>query len=296
MRDVLIDNWSLENIAFDLNDRTKLLNNPAFHNILEAMVLWDNVYYPKNDYSFFWKYLSYESGLDRYLKGCEENDLYLDEAKCLYKEFCDEKKYTENIACGAIRYSMVANKFGYDYLPCPIRGNFIQQTGIYKKIYNINQIPINGGNSTPLSRKELWDPINKDIKDYYQDLNERCKSIHFDVNLPVLANYIIQSKPKNMNYLEYASQLKKKPSVKLYINYLNDIEKKIAEGNTVALSQFNRDMKDIVDEVCNEDKKLIIQILTSIIPSPVFQFNIFDLRKINFTFVRQVVRYEVKNK
>lgn len=55
-------------------------------------------------------------------------------------------------------------------------------------------------------------------------------------------------------------------------------------------------MKDIVDEVCNEDKKLIIQILTSIIPSPVFQFNIFDLRKINFTFVRQVVRYEVKNK
>ena len=53
MREVLIDNWTLEDMVFDLYDTDRLLSNPSFHNILEAIVLWDNIYFPNNEYFFF---------------------------------------------------------------------------------------------------------------------------------------------------------------------------------------------------------------------------------------------------
>ena len=39
MNNVLIDNWSLENIIHDLDNIDLLLRNPTFHNILEALFL-----------------------------------------------------------------------------------------------------------------------------------------------------------------------------------------------------------------------------------------------------------------
>ena len=57
MKNVLIDNWFLENIAFKYNDQLQLFSSQEFLNILEAILLWDNVYYPENEYSHFWQYL-----------------------------------------------------------------------------------------------------------------------------------------------------------------------------------------------------------------------------------------------
>ena len=69
MNNVLIDNWSLENIIHDLDNIDLLLRNPTFHNILEALFLWDNIYFPKNEFSLYWNLLLEDS----VLKGISPN-------------------------------------------------------------------------------------------------------------------------------------------------------------------------------------------------------------------------------
>ena len=50
MKSVMIDNWTIEDIAFSGKN---MINSPGFHNIIEAIILWDQVYYPNNEKSIF---------------------------------------------------------------------------------------------------------------------------------------------------------------------------------------------------------------------------------------------------
>ena len=202
MINVLIDNWSLENIIHDLDNIDLLLRNPTFHNILETLFLWDNIYFPKNEFSLYWNLLLEDSVLKNFLIPLEDNEEFEEESRALYNTHYRQNHYTENIACGAIRYIMLSAENRIDYLPCPQRSEFIQESNINKLLFNYGQMPVNGRNNIPMPRKELWSTLDRELKKYYIEFEKQYSNSYYEVELPVLANYIIYSKPDNINYFE----------------------------------------------------------------------------------------------
>lgn len=53
MKSVMIDNWAIEDIAALGKN---MIYSSGFHNIIEAIILWDKVYYPNNENQHFGKY------------------------------------------------------------------------------------------------------------------------------------------------------------------------------------------------------------------------------------------------
>ena len=296
MNNVLIDNWSLENIIHDLDNIDLLLRNPTFHNILEALFLWDNIYFPKNEFSLYWNLLLEDSVLKNILIPLEDNEEFEEESRALYNIHYRQNHYTENIACGAIRYIMLSADNRIDYLPCPQRSEFIQESNINKLLFNYGQMPVNGRNNIPMPRKELWSTLDRELKKYYIEFEKQYSNSYYEVELPVLANYIIYSKPDNINYFEYARSLKRKLFADILIKYIEKTEKDIANGNFVANNVFKNDMKDIVDSICSNDRRLITVRSAKLFPTLSYSFYLNDIRKINFIFARKIVKYAVTNK
>lgn len=290
MKNVLIDNWSLEEIVIDLKNEKNLLKNKAFHNILEAMVLWDNVYFPNNEYAGFWNYISYEIDLKKYLMEHHDNNEFYSSSKLLYEKYCKDN-YTENLACGAIRYSLIAENLGYDYLPCEKRAQFIQESKIHSIICEEKGRYVNNQTNNVISRIDFCEPVNYEVKSYFKEFNKYYGKSIFELKLPVLTNYIVNSKPRELTYFEYAKSLKNSLSVKRFLKYLNNIETEISKGNFVPCNRFKNDVQELVEDICKIDKEFIISIDGLLIPKPILNFDIFKIRKINFSFLKKIIKF-----
>ena len=66
----MIDNWVIEDIA---TLGKNMIYSSGFHKIIEAIILWDKVYYPNNEKSTFWKILTQEQKVEEYLIPCSED-------------------------------------------------------------------------------------------------------------------------------------------------------------------------------------------------------------------------------
>lgn len=295
MKDVLIDNWSLEEIAFNLNNQQQLLSSTTFSNILEAIVLWDNIYFPNNEHSQFWKYLLYESDFNNYLTELKDNNEFYNSANSLYQKYY-KNEYTKNLACGAIRYSLLAENLGYDYFPCDKRALFIQEGKMYNALYKEKNLYINGNFNSAFSRSDFCTTINNEVEEFFKDFNTYYKKDIFEFKLPVLANYIINTKPANLSYFEYSKSLKNKPSVRQFLNYIKEIENSISKSNFIPYIRFKNDVHELVENICKLDKKFIVSIDGTLLPKPIINFDIFKIRKINYIFLKKIINYSIAPK
>lgn len=139
MQSVMVDNWFMEDVITDIcNMRAYSSHN--YSELLMAIVLWDEVYFPQNKYTW-WKNASGEiqnilcpvEDIDEEGKFAAIRELYR------YKGVSDEEFYwlkwknslllepEDVISSGAIRYLSLSRKNGLDYLPCDMRQNFLRE-------------------------------------------------------------------------------------------------------------------------------------------------------------------------
>ena len=111
MKSVMIDNWVIEDIA---TLGKNMIYSSGFHKIIEAIILWDKVYYPNNEKSTFWKILTQEQKVEEYLIPCSEDKKIENVANQIYSEKY-KKEYSKNIAMRAIEYDILADSIGCDY-------------------------------------------------------------------------------------------------------------------------------------------------------------------------------------
>lgn len=69
MADIMIDNWTLQRAAISINDTYEKISSPneEYVKLIEALVLWDHVYFIDNEYSQYWKKFLYRFGYEKYL-------------------------------------------------------------------------------------------------------------------------------------------------------------------------------------------------------------------------------------
>lgn len=286
MKSVMIDNWTIEDIAFSGKN---MINSPGFHNIIEAIILWDQVYYPNNEKSIFWKYLTQEQKVEKYISPCIEDKKIENIAEQIYYEKY-KKKYSKNIAMRAIEYDLLANSMGCDYLPCKARRLFLRDIDYYKQDNIIGTI-----SNLKVCKDDIMKFVDKTTQDRLKEFNSSVGSKSIEIKVPILSHYVIGNKPDGKTYFEYAQQLKCKSRIRIFSDYIENVEKEWEYGNFRPYMQLCNDINDIVNDINKIDKKLIFEIMAVVKIIPKIEFDIFDIRKYNISFVKKIVRYVFDN-
>lgn len=278
MNAIMIDNWSVLEIFINSNfndDVSKL--SEEYRKLLSTLVLWDDIYFPSNE-------KTYKNIMNRYndiFKSINDTDkLFESKATDIYKYYFKGKE-SKIVAKEGIRYLMLSSYKGLDYFPSINRCLFFDKYNILKDINQMNRL-------------DFIKILDKEINDYFLDYNDKFGKKIFEIQRPVLSDFIIQNTPYNISHIEFAIQMRKEKSVRQYKKYLNDLEKALENREWKKLNELIELSHDIVKNTVNMDKKSIGTLEISLFPFPSFSFSReinFKKKKINVAFLEKLSRY-----
>lgn len=268
MNNIMVDNWFMEDVIADLRDNSAGCSN-SYADLLMAIVLWDHVYYPQNNYNW-WN--SFPSQVQNALCPIEDNrEEGLDQAIRLLCQHgkCSEEEYnwiqwkdlqqTESdiVASGAFRYMMLSNKNECDYLPCAKRRSFLHQ---YSSAQNVQHA---------MSRLKMQRHLDKTVEEYYTDTYKALLDFSdLRLKMPVLVNFIFDNMQDGMTPIDYAFHLKNEGPVIRYRQYFEEVEDALELQNWKELRFLLRCSNDIIADVTSLDKRMLESAVVSIIPTP----------------------------
>lgn len=310
MNKIMVDNWFMEEVVADINDN-KIYNSQNYADLLMAIVLWDEVYYPKNSRNW-WK--SFPSQIQNALNPIDdiEDKIFLEYEVIknpllyllIYSNRSDLISSHEYISKLALHYAKLSSKNGCDYLPCKKRQSFLMQ---YMEPQNIQK---------SLLRMKMQGNLDKSIEEYYTDTYKALLDFSdLKLNMPVLVNFIFDNTPKGMTPVDYAFHLKNEGSVIRYREYLSQVEDALENQNWKDLRFLLRCSNDAVSEIVSLDKKSIGSLRIRILPTPSvllkydgvnadisstpsleMKMNIQNpFRKIHLTFLKDLTRYAIND-
>lgn len=274
MNGILLDNWALQ----DLYSGELKTDTERFNELLEAIVLWDNLFYPNNTYSMWWKYISRNHDFINVLKPLPDDEKsFMNESKDIFYSIGTEN-YTDVVGVGGIRYALLSNKNGLDYFPCSKRSAFLSQSKIRDIIPNM------------LSRYDLMGTFDREVMKYYKELNGFLGNDIIKFDVPILVDFIKYNTPSNMDYVDYALELRKEKSVIKYREYLGEIEQSINSAQWSKVSAFKSATEELVRDILRK-KSFAYSITISILALPSFNIDIPFLsykKYLHFSFLREL--------
>lgn len=286
MQGILLDNWSIENIITCSTESDKINYSKEYMDLLEAIVLWDDLYYPENSYSSWWKYIAEDHSINKIIQPLHyDEDEFNDEIDKKLKGIGGTRDFTDNVVNGAVRYMLLSNKNGLNYFPCNKRCLFLEQSKLYDNLKNIN-------------RFDIMRTFDREIVKYYKELNNFFGKNIFVFEFPVLVNYIIQNTPSNMSYIDYAIKLREDKRVVAYREYLNEIEVAINNTQWDKLRKFEKETKGLVRDIF-ETRELIDSISVNLLALPSFNVPISNLpskKNVHLCFLRKLGDFAYKGK
>lgn len=284
MNSVMMDNWMVGNVLCDINNVKDNTVKKSYQQFLSAIVLWDEIYYPENEMSPYINRV--DETIASILKPINDKEhLFNNEANAMYKEYF-EGECSEIIIQGAMRYLLLSDFYGCDYLPCEAR---------QKVLENADFIELN----KKISRSNSLNYLDAAIDEYYRELFEKMGATNFVVRSPILTDYIVQTTPDGMSYVDRALHLKYEGPVEKYRKYLSDMEKAFEESDYTLLNEMKNYSEKLVKDIQKIDGQNIGEINYSLVPmcsvslSRGIQLN---KRKVNLTFLNELGKFSVKGR
>lgn len=315
MKNIMVDNWFMEEVVADINCNNAR-NSRSYADLLMAIVLWDEVYYPENAHNW-WKSFpsqvqnvlhpiddSKEEGFKQATELCYHYNIYSSYYDSYFYDYDSCRIKPNVVEGGALRYMMMSNNNGCDYLPCSKRQSFLLQ-------YNDMQIV-----KRSLIRLKMQDDLDKSIKEYYTDTYRALLDFSdLKLEMPVLVNFIFDNTPNEMTPVDYAFHLKNEGAVINYRKYLSQVEDALENQNWRDLRFLLRCSSDAVSEITSLDKKNLKSIGIKILPMPSILLEYDGLnatissepsfeikkkiqnpfRKIHLTFLKDLTRYAIND-
>lgn len=298
MNNIMVDNWFMEQVVADLQDN-KENSSKSYANLLMAIVLWDEVYYPKNSRNW-WK--SFPSQVQNAFNPIDdiEDKLFLEHKiiknPLLYLLISSHRSDLisshEYIGELALHYAKLSSKNGCDYLPCKKRQSFLMK---YMEPQNIKK---------SLLRMKMQGNLDKSIEEYYTDTYKALLDFSgLKLKMPVLVNFIFDNTPKGMTPVDYAFHLKNEGAVIKYRKYLSEVEDALEKQNWKELRFLLSCSNDVISKIVSLDKKHIGNITVRILPTPSIILNGISadisytppFRKIHLTFLKDLTRYAIND-
>lgn len=253
MADILIDNWTLQRAAVSISNVYDRIAPPniEYAKLIDAIILYDNLYYIDNEFSDVWKSILWRFGYSNYLTPINrEKHTALAQAESLAQSV--SKEYTDIITQGAIEYSIISNSLGINYLPVAERANALESISYSQSFYN---------------RTDVIAYLDKKIGEYYESIIQRFGSNKLSFQFPVLFDFVREKASKPF-LIDTALQIRCEPQVHEFRNWMNLFEKELINGNLNEVERVMQLVPKIIDELTSVvSKKIMFTLELSVAPS-----------------------------
>lgn len=272
---IMVDNWFLREVAHYRQDPAGQDPKP-YAELLMALVLWDEVCFPKNERSAVWAGSgeladcltpiddtgeTLGPGAAELLIGIMEEDGLPDP----YFLWLSDPEQIVNAS--ALRYLMLSAKHGCDYLPAPRRQVFLQEHRAPKYMKGI------------LTRMQLQNYLDEAAAVYYKETYEALLDFSsLELSMPVLADYVVRTAPAELSPLQYALHLQQEGPVVRYRSYLRRVEEALEQQQWKELRRLLAASKEAVDEVIALDQKRLSGVTVKLLPAPALTANYRGVR------------------
>lgn len=268
MKGIMVDNWFMEEVLFSMPDDSKCCSK-EYANLLEAIVLWNQVYYPRNACSA-WSING--TSLQHLLTPIDDWNEEGSEAAMdafMLSEYTHKKQQLEFspfpnpiVGVGALRYVTLSAKNGLDYLPCSARREYLKNHLSLKEF---------GDMLSCLKAQGFIDSLISDqIASVFQPF---LSDPDFLFEMPALAQYIINCTPPDMTPAEFAIHLREEGPTIRYRQYLKEFSDAFRSENALELGYLQSISREVVSDVLAMGKRSIKSMHCRLFPSFSFSAN-----------------------
>jgi len=280
MKKVLIDNWSIEEFVSQVIFKSPDDYDSRFFGILEAILLWDEIYYPQNNKSIVWK----ESASNIPRLNCLEHilkpiEIHPDDktTNLFLRLFPDMESVI--VGQGAVWYSAESAKNGLDYYPCQRRVKYIEKTELFKKIHNNN------------IRRDLIDQFNAEVRNIYDEYMKYYPGVQIEYDFPYIADYLL--KESEGDPLRYTIERRKSADIIELKQIFTKIEENICAGYIGKAIDYKNDIEHMVKEIVNG--KRLPTGSVGLLPSISIDFDVNNIvAGTRLTFLRKVAKNAIR--
>lgn len=299
MNGILFDNWNLEEVSYvehvdEQEQQDMCFPNEAFSDLMNAYVLWDDIYYLKDQkYSQYWETYPILQDWKKEIQPLEidegKRQLFEECATNIYQTQYQQEK--EVIAKGTLMYMLLSNYFKIPYLPMKYRCDFLQKVGmlkIYKDIQTQNKYLTHNREYVINKVDAYLDELFRELLDI--ELDER--SFHY----PVVTELILKNSNSPEGYINAAKDIRKSKELRNFRKDMTEIENAVQKGKWGLMLDYITDVREVVNEfgrrnrqICSVQGNVIIGILPSIDIGIQKQFFASNKKKFDLTFIRKAV-------
>ncbi len=310
MKRVMVDNWFLKE-ASEPGEKGKPKNPGAYGTLLSALVLWEEVCYPRNPNNAVWDRreeltacLHPISDTGDEARGCSirlmNRFLQEDGIPDPYLSWMQDPESI--VKASALAYLSLSAKNGCDYLPAPERRRFLETEDYARHIKNL------------LPRMRMMGMLDEAAEAYYKECYAELLELSaLELSMPVLADYIVSASPEGVSPLEYALHLRQEGPVIRYRDYLNRLEQAMEQQRWKELRRLLAASKEAVEEVLELDRKGLGSVTVKLLPTPSVVMNYGSLhgelsakpalsadlkpaRRMHLSFLRDLTRYAINQR
>lgn len=239
---ILIDNWTLERALHCYHDNTKQrIYSAELIALVEALALWDDVYYWDNGRTF-WKSTSSTllNSIASNLHPIKIPDLFADYPTTILTEFGGDSI----VADVAVKYLRLADHHSLSYSPVDKRAEFILKNDLYAVFRQA------------YSRADIFDGIDKDVQSYYRCLNQEIRKANLSFQPHCLFQYIDANRDGKSDIFEAAREIGQDKTVRNFKKWVTAFEDKIVQGNYIEVHRLNEELRLIENELIGHRSKI----------------------------------------
>lgn len=239
---ILIDNWTLQRaLHCYLDNMEQRVYSAELIALVEALALWDNVYYWDNGRTF-WRGTSdlLPNSILSNLHPLKQPDLFSETPSVISENF-----YGNSIvADGAVKYLHLADHYNLSYLPVDKRAKFILENDLYEVFGQV------------YSRADIFDDIDKEVESYYRCLSQEIRRANISFQPHCLFQYIDANRDNNSDIFEVARELGRDKAVRAFKKWVSSFEDKVARGTYIEVHRINEELRSIESELIARRSKI----------------------------------------
>lgn len=278
MKSVLIDNWTLHNVA----NLIYTPSNPCgatyedLENLIMGILLWDNMYYWDNGNSGWWR------------SAFDGTDLLppLEAITAVDTPQAHRKPILDIVADGAEQYQLLAIGQNADYLPEIERYNFLRTRNTKP------EVNITNWQSYCINR------VKSDIENIYIEVAKQLECAPITFRFPLLVDYLFRKTGSLADCIPAAISMKSEKSLCDMRSWLYSLHSHIDSGNWTEVYYCSQHIDDVVSSVNSLSSKSIdVQIG---IPFSASISHTIDItkraRNVPLTFVRNLAQFSLHHR
>lgn len=291
MSAVLLDNLSIGNVVDRMNSR-KFPFDSYIKNYLYAFILWDDIYALNARYSIRIgenpDKVMYDDnlGIKRLSFSYYDMEMLAEELDYEYWGRGENGEISpRSVRRDSIFYLLLSYNLGMNVLLSDERTTFIEKSGLAENIF---------------SRADILSRLDKEIVEYYQEVNASIGKKIFKMKMPVLVDYIASNANNFEEAKEIALRIKYDPDVIKFREAMDSMDRALNEGKIVEFNDYMKVIPEIVNAITyKEFDTKTFDIGISLSPSIAFPLNMGKLRlrrkKINMNFLLNLTKYGIRN-